>query len=222
MDLVNKLAVVTGSQGNLAPIWARTLREAGSNVFGAGLPTYDITDKRDVEIIVDRCKAVYGKIPDIIVNNAGIDNPPGSDASFFGNCERILAVNLQGAVNICEAFIPKMVENKGGVVINIGSIMGNTGADWRNYPENFEKPIGYNLSKAGYIQLARSICTQYGRYNIRCVTISFGPYDNGQLTDDFKGKFLKNVPLGRTISLKSLETTLLYACTCPELIFISP
>jgi len=110
-----------------------------------------------------------------------------------------------------------MIKWGGGTIINIGSIMGNIGADWRNYPESFSKPVGYNLSKAGLIQLSRSITTQYGRYNIRSATIAFGPYDNEKLSVDFKEKFFKNVPLGRGISKQSLQTALLFACSCPEL-----
>jgi len=90
------------------------------------------------------------------------------------------------------------------------------GADWRNYAEGFDKAVGYNVSKAALVQLSRSICTQYGRHGIRSVTISFGPFDSG-LPEDFKSKFLKNVPLGRTISEKSFRKTLRYAIECPEL-----
>jgi len=217
-DLLGKIAIVTGTSGKLGPVWRETLLIAGASVLELDLPWTDVSKKSEILNWRERNFDLWpGELsPDIIINNAGIDNPPGSNASFFGNCEEILHVNLQGAVNMCEVFIPDMIKNGGGVIVNIGSIQGNIGADWRNYPQNFEKPIGYNLSKAGLIQLSRSITTQYGRYNIRCVTIAFGPYDSG-LSEDFKNKFLANVPLGRCISKESLQTTLLYACCCPEL-----
>jgi len=212
-DLSGKMAIVTGTSGKLGPVWATTLVENGCRVYSYDLPHWDVTDKNQ---IADWAALFPEVIPNIIINNAGIDNPPGSDASFFGNCEEILRVNLQGAVNMCEVFIPDMIKNGGGVIVNIGSIQGNIGADWRNYPKGFEKPVGYNLSKAGLIQLSRSITVQYGRYNIRAVTIAFGPFYMG-LDKKFKDKFLKNVPLGRCISKESLQTTLLYAICCPEL-----
>lgn len=217
-NLEGKIAIVTGPSGNLGPIWVETLENAGAEVFGIDLPD-DITDKENIKKLLSSWWKIkpIPHAPDIIVNNAGIDNPPGSKASFFGNCKEILDVNLQGAVNICEVFIPYMIHKDGGVIVNIGSIQGNIGADWRNYDEGFEKPVGYNLSKAGLIQLSRSICTQYGRYNIRSVTISFGPFEGAGFDLDFREKFLKNVPLGRTISKESLQTSLLYACCCPEL-----
>ena len=213
-DLSGKTAIVTGTSGKLGPVWVETLKENNCHVWEYDLPYWDVTNKREINVWWGSRYTKPG--PNILINNAGIDNPPGSDASFFGNCEEILRVNLQGAVNMCEAFIPDIIKNGGGIIVNIGSIQGNIGADWRNYPEGFEKPIGYNLSKAGLIQLSRSITVQYGRFNIRSVTIAFGPYDSG-LDEAFKGKFLKNVPLGRPISKESLQTTLLYAICCPEL-----
>ena len=214
-DLTGKHAVVTGGQGRLGPIWIDTLEKAGAKVHVLDLPQYDVSNLYSVRRFCDVLD-VQNIRPTIVVNNAAIDNPPGSDATFWGNLQTILTVNLVGCANVAKTLIPGMKAEGGGVIVNIGSIMGNIGADWRNYPEGFEKPVAYNLSKAALIQMSRSITTQYGRYNIRGVTLSYGPYDAG-LTDDFKSKFLKNVPLGRPISENSLRTSLLFAICCKEL-----
>ncbi len=216
-DLTGKRAFLSGAKGNLGPIWVETLEDAGVSIFSLGLPEFDITNKCDVNEIIHNHSLALTDYPDILINNAAIDNPPGSNASFFGNFKEIIDVNLIGAINMCEAVIPLMIKNGGGVIVNIGSIMGNVAADYRNYPEGFEKPVAYNCSKAALIQLSRSITVQYGRYGIRSVTISFGPYDGGKLTQDFLDKFLKNVPLNRTISKESFQQALLFACCCPEL-----
>lgn len=215
-DLKGKLAVVTGGRnGNLGPIWVDTLMEAGATVYTLDLPDYDVTNVEQVQEFAEL--VLRYAAPDIIVNNAAIDNPPTSDALFFGNFDNIMKVNIGGAINICDAFIPSMVREGGGVIVNVGSIQGNIGADWRNYEGSFEKPVGYNCSKAALIQLSRSITVQYGRYGVRSVTVAFGPYDGGKLSKTFLDKFLNNVPVGRTISEKSLKATLLFACCCPEL-----
>ena len=208
------VAVVTGGSGRVGPIWIDELEKMGYEVFDFDLPLRDVTDMDFVRrYMMDLAEEGY--IPQVLVNNAAIDNPPGTNATFFGNLEKIINVNLIGAANMADAFIPGMKALGGGVIINIGSIMGNIGADWRNYDNNFEKPVAYNLSKAALIQLSRSITVQYGRYGIRSVTISFGPLDKG-LPDNFKEKFLKNVPLGRAISERSWRAALKFAIECPE------
>src|SRR3990172_1993267 len=211
--LDGKVAIVTGGSGRLGPIWIETLESAGAKVRVLDLPAYDVSKLDQVYEFQQMLPADF--VPTIVVNSAAIDNPPGSQASFFGNAERILEVNLLGSVNVTKVFMPGMVRAGGGVFVNIGSIMGSIGADWRNYPENFEKPVAYNLSKAALVQLSRSITTQYGRYNVRGVTIAFGPFDAG-LTEEFKEKFLKNMPLGRMISEESVRAALLFAVSCPE------
>ena len=166
----------------------------------------------DVKRAANYCLSKVG-VPSVIVNNAAYDPKPSEGGGKFWDYQQIIDVNLKGAINVCRAFVPEMKE---GVVVNIGSIMGNMGADWRNYPIGFDKAVGYNVSKAALPQLSRSITTQYGRYGVRSVTISFGPFDSG-LPEEFKDKFLGNVPLGRTISEKSLRTSLRYVIECPEL-----
>ncbi|TAL59159.1 MAG: SDR family NAD(P)-dependent oxidoreductase [Bacteroidetes bacterium] len=213
-DLSGKVAIVTGTSGILGPIWVETLEDAGCEVFRIDIPTYDVTSKHDVYLAKRECIYRYGGV-DIIVNNAAIDTPPGSVSSFFGNFEEIMKVNICGAVNITEIFLPHM--GQGGVVINIGSIQGNIGACIENYEDGFEKPVGYNCSKAALIQLSRSITTQYGRYGIRSVTIAFSAYDSGKLPKNFIKRFTETIPLRKTVSKESLQTTLLYACCCPDL-----
>jgi len=184
----------------------------GYKVFKIDLPNGNVADELQMKRAAKVCVAQLG-IPQVIVNNAAIDPKPSEGGGKFWNYQRIIDVNLTGALNVCKEFMPLM---DGGVVINIGSIMGNMGADWRNYPEGFDKAVGYNVSKAALVQLSRSIATQYGRKGIRSVTISFGPFDKG-LPDDFKERFLRNVPLGRTISEDSFRKTLRYAVECQEL-----
>jgi len=209
-----KHAVLTGGKGRLGPIWIEVLEELGFEVHVFDLPEHNLGKPDDIEAFWGQLM-LDGVNPIVLVNNAAIDNPPGSDASFWGNLDQILNVNLVGAAKMAANAIPFMIEEGEGVIINIGSIMGNIGADWRNYPEKFEKPVAYNLSKAALIQMSRSITVQYGKHNIRSVTIAFGPFDAG-LSDDFKRKFLKNVPLGRPISKESIKAALRFAIECPE------
>jgi len=203
-----KKAVITGITGQLGPVWKETLLELGFDVYGLGLPECDVSDMNQ---IYDN---KFHFSPDVLVLNAAIDNPPGSNASFHGNLERIIQVNLIGAANVVQVYLPDMIENGGGVIVGIGSIMGFVGADYRNYSDGWQKPVGYNLSKAALMHYMKCLAVQYGKYNIRACGVAFGPYDGGKLNQEFLGKFLKNVPSGKPISKDACKAALRFAVEC--------
>lgn len=215
MSLCGKVAVVTGVSGNLGPVWVETLNEMGFDIFGVDLPQFDVSSCVDCRAAAYQCVHGLGA-PSVLVLNAGIDNPPGTEATFHGNLRQIINVNLIGACNTVEAFLAPMVANGGGVIVGITSIQGFAGADWRNYEEGFEKPVAYNLSKAALVQYARSLTVQYGRYGVRACCIGFGAYDSGKLDPVFLEKYLRNVPLGRPVSKESAKAALRFAVECPE------
>jgi meso-butanediol dehydrogenase / (S,S)-butanediol dehydrogenase / diacetyl reductase len=211
-----KRAVVVGSLGNLGPVWVETLIEMGFDVRCLDPPEFDASNEECVTGNARACEVFWGA-PDIVIYNAAIDNPPVPGTTFWLNKKRIVEVNLIGAMNVYEAFLPMMIKNGGGLLINVGSIQGRIGADWRNYPPGIRKPVGYNASKAALEQLTRSSCTDYGEKNIRAVTMAFGPYDNGKFDPVFKEKILRNIPIGRLVQKESLKATLRYVIECPEL-----
>jgi len=214
-SLAGKVAVVTGAGGQLGPVWCDTLVEMGADVFKIDLPECDVSRMVDVEAAAYECIKGQGA-PSVVVLNAAIDSPPGSVARFHNDVGRIIDVNLIGAMNTVSAFLPAMIENGGGVIVGIVSIMGRVGADYRNYEGAFQKPVAYNLSKAALEQYARSLTVQYGRFGIRACCIGFGAYDGGKLDPVFLEKYLKNVPLGRPVSRASAKAALVFALTCPE------
>ncbi len=98
----------------------------------------DVSDRQAVEALRDEIDGLTGGI-DVLMCNAGVQ--PGSDIfDTTGTWERILGVNLGGIVNVCQVFVPGMMERgKPGLVINTGSKQGITA------------PPGdpaYNMSKA--------------------------------------------------------------------------
>jgi len=209
------LAVVTGGSGNLGPVWIDTLRGMGYRVHNIDLPQFDVSDRERMQYAANRCIAVHG-VPSVIVLNAAIDAPPGSMATFHGNLDRIIDVNLKGAAWTVEAFLPAMIKEGRGVIVGISSIQAHAGSDWRNYEGTFEKPCGYGMSKAALEQYARSLTVQYGRYGIRACCIGFGCYDSGKVDPVFSEKYLKNVPTGKLVSEQSARAALTFALTCPE------
>ena len=216
-DLSGKTALVTGGDGNLGPIWMRTLRDAGANAYSIGLPYFDFTNDEDLRRAPEIVLQAVGT-PDIIVCNAAIDTPPTkTEARFFTDFEKTMQVNINAHARLLSYFIPEMVNNGGGVIVLVGSIQGYIGADFRNYSGGFEKPCGYNCSKAALKQLARSITVQYGRYGIRAVCPGFGPFLSDKLPPEFVAKIREKIPTGHTVTKEDVQRTLLYAVCCDGL-----
>lgn len=218
-DLSGKRAIVVGSSGNLGPIWIDTLIDAGALVTTFNPPAWDVTSRKSVMGFHQLYHHEDSDTPDIIIYNAALDSSPttGQPTKFFDSFHHMMTVNTVGAANICEAFIPDMIANGGGVIINIGSVMGSVGVDPAIYPPSFEKQAAYGCSKAALAQLSRSITTQCGRYGVRAVTISFAGIDSPKWSDEFRSRYRSKIPMGRTPSRESLQQTLLYACCCEEL-----
>ena len=160
-DLTGKTDLVIGGDGNLRPIWLETFQDAGAEAFSIGRPHFDFSDLGEIQQAFISYMSAVNVGPDIIVCNAAIDTPPTkTEARFFTDFEKTMQVNINSHARLLSYFIPEMVNNGGGVIVLVGSIQGYIGADWRNYSGGFEKPCGYNCSKAALQQLARSITVQ--------------------------------------------------------------
>jgi len=225
--------ILSGNKGNLGPIWESILTDLGAEVIGFDWDFSKPVSLHNCDITSPEALLKFKKLyagwwdpeisfvppPNIIINNAAIDVPPHSkNVSFFTEVRKTVVTNLIGAVNLTQLFVPEMVKwGKGGLIINIGSIQGNVAADIRNYDNDFEKPVGYNISKAGLIQFTRSLAVQYGKHDIRSVCLAFSAVDSGKFTEPFKSKFLNCLPLRKLISRASLTASLRFAIDCPEL-----
>ncbi len=204
LDLSGQTAIVTGgARGNLGPVWVEALKEVGVDVLIFDLPKNDVTEFKSALFYVQDYPG-----PDILINNAGIDSPPETKSTFWGNWDEILAVNLTGAKNMIEAVLPGMVKRGHGQIINIGSMYGLVSPDKRNYPDGFEKPAAYGASKAGLMHLTRLVATQYGQYGIRCNNLVIGAVESESHRPKFKEKMTSAIPTGRMANKEDLKKAL--------------
>lgn len=208
-----KTAIITGTSGNLGPIWTEVLESLGMKVYGIDLPGTDISIKQEVDFAVKDCLDKYDR-PSIVICNAAIDNPPKGEATLWDNYNNILNVNLKGHFHLLSQLLPGNVKHP-CLVVMISSIMAHSGADWRRYADvglpKFTKPAAYNASKAGLMALSKCITTEYGRYGIRGVSLSFGPVDTGKFDPVFKERILKDIPMGRLVTVDDLKASLIHA-----------
>ncbi len=161
-DLTGDVAVVTGAQGKLGPIWVEALLDAGASVLALDRPgiavgaefkrlaarfgpqrltsaSADACRRAELETALEQCRQTIGP-PTILVNNAGIDAPPAADGKGYRLEEipfetnlRILEVNAAGLFLVTQVFAGAMARAGRGTVINIGSLYASVSPDARLY-----------------------------------------------------------------------------------------
>jgi NAD(P)-dependent dehydrogenase (short-subunit alcohol dehydrogenase family) len=217
-DLTGKLAVVTGASGNLGPVWCQALEGAGMRVVridvqpSDGVEVADVTDGDALRAIRERIGA-----PDVLVNNAGIDQPP--DPSKGGGIEgvdadeflRVLDVNTRGVFVVTQVFGSAMAEAGRGSIVNIGSLYASVAPipELYDHMPGFVKPPAYAASKAGVIALTRYFARLWGPSGVRVNALSPGGVRGGQ-DDEFLRKYNARVPLGRMADPEDLTGPLLF------------
>ena len=218
-DLDGVVAVVTGASGKLGPVWTGALREAGAVVAGIdleaaeGVEAADVTDRAALEGALRRITADHG-LPSVLVNNAGIDQPPDPAAAGEETLEaftRTLDVNLAGVFNATTVFGGAMVEAGRGSIVNIGSLYASVAPEPRFYDHmpGFVKPAAYGASKAGVVQLTRYFARQWGPHGVRVNALSPGGVRAGQ-DGEFQSKYCARVPLGRMAEPEDLGGPLVF------------
>lgn len=206
------LAVVTGALGNLGPVWCDALAGAGYEVVGIdvrgadGVEAADVTDRAALTAILERVGT-----PAVLVNNAGIDQPPGeggelpSDDDFL----RVLDVNTRGTYVASHVFGTAMQQEGRGAIVNIGSLYASISpipAFYEHIP-GFVKPPAYGASKAGVVQLTKWLARHLAP--VRVNALSPGGVRGGQ-DDQFLRRYNERVPLGRMAEPEDLVGPLLF------------
>jgi len=121
----------------------------------------DISRKADVDNLAQKVMDEFGVI-DILVNNAAVLGKFSLLEAPEDEWDRVIDTNLKGYYLCCQAVGKRMVERKGGNIINIASTAA------------FEGGGSYNISKAGVVNFTRGLARELGRYNIRVNAIAPG------------------------------------------------
>lgn len=239
IDLTGEVAVVTGVRGRLGGIWATALLSAGAAVVGldlddgtptavqehAGVGRYlglhgDVTDRASLRDALQAATRWAGT-PTILVNNAGVDQPPARDVGswLFEDVPdqlsgAVLDVNALGVLRVCQVIGAAMAGDGRGAIVNIGSLYGSVGPDPRLYDHidldpPFLKPPAYGMSKAAVAALTRYLAALWGPAGVRVNTLSPGGVLGGQ-DPAFRQKFTDRVPMRRMATEDDLTGPLLF------------
>lgn len=237
MDLRGRRALITGAAGGLGRVMADTLAELGADLIlvdrpGADYGTLpddlqrrwavtplslacDLEAEADRERLIQAVKA-DGQGLDILINNAafvGTAHLQGWVAPFeeqtLDTWRRALEVNLTAAFHLCQAFAPELRLAVGGSIVNIASIYGEYGPDWRLYEGTaMGNPAAYAASKGGLIQLTRWLATTIAP-QVRVNAIAPGGIFRNQ-PEVFVERYRNKTPLARMATEDDLRGAIAY------------
>ena len=226
MGLLNgKVALITGAARGIGKAIALKFASEGASIaftdlvineaaeetvkeleaLGMKVKAYasNAADFEATQEVVAEIEKEFGRV-DILVNNAGITKDGLVMRMSEAQWDAVIDVNMKSAFNFLHAVVPIMARQKGGSIINMASIAGQTGNPGQ---------VNYSASKAGLIAMAKSVAKEMGPRGVRANAIAPG-YVITEMTEVLpqavKDEFIKLIPLKRGATVEEIANTALY------------
>jgi len=199
--------VITASRSLQANLdFAARLRAAGHDAHGL---EFDVTDVESIHRLHDRVIGDFGRV-DVLVNSALARAGGGFETQTPEDWLYSARGDMVGLFVICRAFVPDMVRQGRGSIINISSIYGVVANDPTIYEgTDMLQPPHYNFVKAGMINFTRHIANYYGKRGVRANCVSPGGYFSNQ-PESFVSNYCKRVPIGRMLDNEDIKGAVVF------------
>ncbi len=219
--LDGKAALVTGASGGLGAAIARTLLAQGARVAlsgtrrdaldalaaelgeGAHVCPADLRDPAAADALVAAAETACGPV-DILVNNAGLTRDTLALRMKDADWQTVLDVDLSAPFRLARAALRGMVRRRGGRIIGIGSIVGNTGNPGQ---------ANYAAAKAGLAGMTKALAQEVGSRGITVNLVAPGFIETPMtdaLSAEQRAKLTGSIPLGRMGQPSDVAAAVLY------------
>jgi len=210
LDLTNRVALVTGASRGIGRAIATTLAAQGAMVVAAArgenaagtveaikasgakaeLASADVSDAAAIDALVAGTLERHGRI-DILVNNAGIAKDQLMLRMKRDDWDQVIATNLTAAFTLTQAVLKPMIRQKGGRIVCISSVVGQSGNAGQ---------ANYAASKAGIIGFAKAVAQEVASRNITVNVVAPGLVETDMtraITDNARDEWAAKIPLKR-------------------------
>ncbi len=199
-----RIALVSRDVEKLAAVAAEIAAAGGrAAVFPA-----DVTNEEDVRRIEREILALYPKV-NILINNAGINVRKPMVDFTLEEWRRVMDTNVTAAFLLCRSFVPAMMGQGYGRILNMTSTMSHVSLPGR---------IAYATSKTALLGMTRTLALELAPEAITANGISPGPFSteiNSALMEnpETNAQFLSYVPLGRWGKVEEIGQLAVYLCS---------
>lgn len=166
----------------------------------------DVSSAASINNLKVKTDQIFGQV-DSVINNAGIFTKGALHEVTEDAWDRIMAVDVKSIYLITRAFIPEMMKQKSGTIVNTASISGLTG-DYNM--------AAYNAAKGAVVNLVRAMALDYGKFGIRVNNVNPGP----TMTPMFEANpqsvidtFKKASPLGKLATSDDIARVMYFLAT---------
>ena len=234
-NLSGKVAVVTGGgsgigqaistlfgrQGAQVVVLDRDLQAANdtasainSSGGSADVVVCDVSDAARVKSTFSTIVARTRRL-DILINNAGVAHVGNIERTAEEDFDRLYRVNVKGVYLCSQAAVPVMVEQGGGVILNMASIVSFIGVADR---------FAYSMTKGAVLTMTKSVAIDYVKHGVRCNCICpariHTPFVDGFVKKNYPGRedaVLQELsdyqPMGRMGTPEEVAYLALYLCS---------